>query len=161
MSITGQYYFTKVTGDLSDTISFLTERLKYKPYNVLKHYGEIGVRRLMEATPIDTGNTAACWYYTITSEYSKGNIGKPTYGRTKVAKLANKAAKFTGHAGQNWVLTFCNSNVQDGFNVAIHLQTGHGTRDGHWVEGIDYINPAIQPIFEDIAEGIFKEVANL
>lgn len=160
MSITGQYYIKKVEGDLSNAISYLTDTLKYKPYNVLRHYGELGVDRLKAATPVDTGNTAAQWYYTITSEYSSG-ISKPTSGIGPVGKLANKAARYAGHAGQNWVLTFCNSNVQDGFNVAVHLQTGHGTRDGHWVEGIDYINPAIRPIFEDIADGIFEEVAKL
>lgn len=91
-------------------------------------FGQEGVAALASATPIDTGKTANSWYYEI--EQSKGTA----------------------------TIRFCNSNIQNGVPIAILLQYGHGTRDGGWVQGRDYINPAIQPIFDKIAESAWKEV---
>ena len=99
--------------------------------SLLKKYGEIGVKRLKSATPVKSSKTANSWAYEITNK------------------------------GNDYSIHFYNTNVVNGTNIAILLQYGHGTRRGGYVQGIDYINPAIQPIFEDIAEGIFKEVANL
>ena len=97
---------------------------------ILKKYGEMGLERLRDATPVDTGKTSESWSYTI--EKDKNN---------------------------NYRLAFSNSNVVDGWaNVAILLQYGHATRSGTWVEGRDYINPALRPIFESLANEIWKEV---
>ena len=90
--------------------------------------GRAGVAALSSATPVDSGETAASWYYEIT----------------------NKNNTIT--------ISFHNSNIQNGVPIAILLQYGHGTGTGGWVQGRDYINPAIQPIFDQIAEYAWKEV---
>lgn len=95
---------------------------------ILKKYGERGVAALTVATPIDTGLTAMSWKYEIAYE--------------------NNAVH----------LRFCNDNVQNGVQIAVILQYGHGTRQGAWVEGRDYINPAIQPVFDGIVEELWEEV---
>lgn len=97
----------------------------------LHRYGKEGVAALMSATPVDTGLTANSWYYEI----------KKDKGRASIA--------------------FYNSNIQNGIPIAIILQMGHGTGTGGWVQGRDYINPAIQPIFDSIAERAWKEVTTL
>lgn len=97
----------------------------------LDRYGRAGVEALRAATPVDTGTTADSWYYEITN--TKGRV----------------------------TLSFHNSNIQNGVPIAIILQYGHGTRNGGWVEGRDYINPAIQPIFDKITENAWKEVKSL
>lgn len=97
----------------------------------LDKIGREGVAALSSATPKDTGNTASSWYYEITRQNESVSI------------------------------TFNNSNVNDGVPIAIILQTGHGTQNGGWVEGRDYINPAIQPIFDKIAEEAWEEVTKL
>ena len=97
----------------------------------LDRYGREGVAALASATPTDTGLTANSWYYEITN----------TDG---VATIA-----------------FYNSNIQNGVPIAIILQYGHGTRNGGWVQGRDYINPAIQPIFDNIANNAWREVTKL
>lgn len=96
----------------------------------LNKYGKEGVAALMSATPVDTGLTARSWYYEIEK-------GKDTAS-----------------------ITFYNSNIQKGIPIAIILQYGHGTGGGGWVEGRDYINPAIQPIFDKLAKDAWKEVTN-
>ena len=94
----------------------------------LNKYGRAGVAALSSATPVDSGETAASWYYEITNK-------------------------------NNTITTsFHNSNIQNGVPIAILLQYGHGTGTGGWVQGRDYINPAIQPIFDQIAEYAWKEV---
>lgn len=95
----------------------------------LEKYGREGVAALASATPVESGLTASSWYYTIES----GN------GSTTIA--------------------FHNSNIQKGVPIAIILQYGHGTGTGGWVQGRDYINPAIQPLFDRIANDAWKEVA--
>ena len=115
-------------GDFSRLSSYL-ERLK----NVVKlgnldAYGREGVAALSSRTPRDTGETAKSWYYKINRE--------------------NDVV----------TLSFHNSHVNQGVNIAIILQYGHGTKNGGYVEGIDYINPAIRPIFNKIAEDAWKEV---
>lgn len=97
----------------------------------LDKIGREGVAALASATPIDTGKTSDSWYYTIKNQ--NGIIS----------------------------INFNNSNVQRGIPIAIILQTGHGTGTGGWVEGRDYINPAIQPIFDKLAEDAWKGVTKL
>lgn len=105
------------------------ERAKEGLYiSTLDEYGRKGVEALQAATPIDTGMTANSWYYTI--ERTRNSVS----------------------------LSFYNSNVHNGVPIAIILQYGHATRNGGWVEGIDYINPAIRPIFEEMANNMWKEV---
>ena len=115
-------------GDFSKLTGFL-ERIK----NVIKigdldKYGREGVAALSAATPKESGLTANSWYYEI--ERSKDSVA----------------------------ISFHNSNVNKGVPIAIILQYGHGTRNGGYVEGIDYINPAIQPLFNKIAEDAWEEV---
>lgn len=95
---------------------------------ILNKYGQIGVEKLQELTPKDTGLTAASWDYYIS--YENGN-----------AKI-----------------TWTNSNINKGFNVAVLIFYGHMAENGVYVEGRDYINPALKPIFDDITESIKKEV---
>lgn len=119
----------KQRGNFDKLTSFL-ERIK-EPFNmgILNKYGMKGVEALREATPKDTGKTSESWSYKITRE--------------------NDIVK----------LSFLNSNRNQDVPIAIILQYGHGTKNGGWVEGIDYINPAIQPLFEELAKEIWKEVS--
>ena len=118
-------------GDFSKLTSFL-ERAKETAYlGDLNKYGRQGVAALASATPVDTGKTASSWSYKI--ENNNGSVS----------------------------ISFENSNVQDGVPIAIILQYGHGTRNGGWVEGRDYINPAIQPIFDQIVNDAWKEVTKV
>lgn len=107
----------------------LFERLRSRAKIVdLDRIGQMGVDALSAATPVQTGETASSWYYTI-------------------------------DRGQDYAtITWCNSNVVDGANVAVLLQYGHATRNGSWVEGIDYINPALKPVFDEIAQTAWREV---
>ena len=104
--------------------------LKEKSIHIkkIKKYADLGIEALMSNTPKDTGLTASSWYYTI--EKDNGIIK----------------------------ITYCNSNIQDGVPIAVILQYGHATNNGGWVEGKDYINPSIQPIFDEIANKMWKEV---
>ena len=118
-------------GDFSKLTKFL-ERAKETVYlGDLNKYGRQGVAALASATPVDTGKTASSWSYKI--ENDNGSVS----------------------------ISFENSNVQDGVPIAIILQYGHGTRNGGWVEGRDYINPAIQPIFDQIVNDAWKEVTKV
>lgn len=118
-------------GNFSKATSFL-ERVKQAiRLGLLDRYGRAGVRALASATPVDSGLTASSWYYKI--ENKKGIVS----------------------------ISFCNSNIQNGVPIAIILQYGHGTRNGGWVQGRDYINPAIQPIFDNIVKEAWKEVTKL
>ena len=115
-------------GDFSKLTRFL-ERVKEAVHlGDLDKYGRQGVAALSSATPVDSGLTAESWYYEIENKNGSATI------------------------------TFNNSNIQNGVPIAIILQYGHGTRNGVWVEGRDYINPAIQPIFDEIANEAWREV---
>lgn len=118
-------------GDFSKLTRFLERAKETVRLGDLDKYGRQGVAALSSATPIDSGLTAESWYYEI--ENKKGSA----------------------------TITFYNSNVQNGVPIAIVLQYGHGTRNGGWVQGRDYINPAIQPLFDKIAENAWREVTKL
>lgn len=118
-------------GDFSRTVKFLNKAEKAVCLENLEVYGREGVAALASATPIDTGKTANSWYYKI--ERKRGSA----------------------------TISFHNSNNQNGVPIAIILQYGHGTRNGGWVVGRDYINPAIQPIFDKIANNAWREVTKL
>lgn len=118
-------------GEFSKLTSYLVKNKNGYAASDLDKFGLEGVAALASATPVDTGLTAKSWYYEI--EHTSGS-----------AKI-----------------TFCNSNVQRGIPIAIILQYGHGTRNGGYVQGRDYINPALRPIFDKIAEKAWKEVTKL
>ena len=118
-------------GDFSKLTSYLERAKKVIRVSDLDKYGRQGVAALASATPIDSGETASSWYYEIENNKESATI------------------------------TFYNSNVQNGVPIAIILQYGHGTRNGGWVEGRDYINPAIQPIFDQIVDDAWREVNKL
>jgi len=118
----------KQKGDYSKATKYL-KRIRNFTDNIDFHkYGRAGVEALSEATPVDTGLTASSWYYKITK--------------------TDKAV----------TIAFCNSNRQNGVPIAIVLQYGHATRNGGWVEGRDYINPAIRSTFDDITNKAWEEV---
>lgn len=121
----------RLRGDFSKTVNYLNRAKHAVLFGSLDKYGRQGVTALSSATPVDTGLTASSWFYKI--ERSDSQI----------------------------TITYCNSNIQNGVPIAIILQYGHGTRNGGWVEGRDYINPAIQPIFDDIAKNAWREVTKL
>lgn len=118
-------------GDFSNLTRFLEKVKETVRLGDLDKYGREGVAALASATPIDSGETANSWYY----------------------KVVNKNNSAT--------ITFYNSNIQNGVPIAIILQYGHGTRNGGWVQGRDYINPAIQPIFDRIVNDAWREVTKL
>lgn len=118
----------KVSGSYRKTRSFLTKAKNLKLDSILRKYGEQGVKALTNATPKDTGKTANSWVYEIRHE-SNG----PT-------------------------LIWKNTNIVDGVSIAVILQYGHGTANGGYVQGRDYINPALRPIFDQIAKSAWKEV---
>ena len=118
----------KASGDFSKITKFLNTMRKKDAKAVLNKYGERGVELLRNATPVKTGKTASSWRYEI-------NVSK---GRYSI----------------NWL----NDNIHNGVNIAIILQYGHGTRNGGYVAGKDYINPVMQQIFSEMAEELWREV---
>lgn len=115
-------------GDFSKLTTFLEKAKETVNIGMLDRYGREGVAALSSATPVDSGLTASSWYYEIKRD--TGSIS----------------------------ISFHNSNIQNGVPIAVILQYGHGTGNGGWVEGRDYINPAIQPVFDRIANEAWKEV---
>ena len=115
-------------GNFKNTEKFFNRTLKHNWIDILKRYGQEGVNALSSATPKDSSETANSWNYIITSSKNEINI--------------------------SWT----NSHVIDSVPIAIILQYGHGTRNGGYVQGRDYINPAIRPIFDKISNDIWKEV---
>lgn len=119
----------KHKGDFSNTLKFLDNAKNLNYLKVLDHYGKLGVDALSSATPIATGKTASSWGY----EISKTENGYSIY----------------------WT----NSNMNKNISIALIIQYGHGTGWGGYVQGIDYINPAIRPIFDGMANSAWEEVA--
>ena len=117
-----------INGDFKKTYNFLKKLLNITFRDKLEKYGQKGVDALKEATPKRTGLTANSWSYEIIEDANSIRI------------------------------VWSNSNTNKNIPIAIVLQYGHVTRNGHFVEGIDYINPALRPIFESIAETAWKEV---
>ncbi len=118
-------------GDFSKITSYLTrveDLKKVIKSGSLDIFGVKGVQALSAVTPRDTGKTATSWYYEIKEDKDKIS------------------------------LVFKNSNVVNGVPIAVILQYGHGTKNGGYVQGIDYINPVIRPLFEEIAQGAWREV---
>ena len=118
-------------GDFSKLTSFLERAKNIVKAGDLDKYGREGVAALASATPVESGLTANSWYYKIKRQ--NGSIS----------------------------INFYNSNINEGVPIAIILQYGHGTRTGSWVEGRDYINPVIQPLFDKIAYDVWREVTKL
>lgn len=118
-------------GDFSKLNRFFERAKNAVKMGDLDKYGRAGVAALSSATPVDSGKTASSWYYEIERQNGRATIN------------------------------FYNSNVNQGVPIAIILQYGHGTGTGGWVEGRDYINPALQPIFDEIVNNARKEVTTL
>lgn len=118
-------------GDFSKLNGYLERVKEAAKLGILDKYGQQGVAALSSATPVDTGLTANSWSYKI--ERGNGSVS----------------------------IVFNNSNIQNGVPIAIILQYGHGTGTGGWVEGRDYINPVIQPVFDQIAESAWEEVTKV
>ena len=118
-------------GDYSKAAKYLRDLKKTARMKILHQYGRKGVAALAAATPVDSGETANSWYYKIEESRTSS------------------------------VISFHNSHINKGVPIAIILQYGHGTGTGGWVQGRDYINPAIQPIFNEIADAVWREVTKL
>lgn len=118
------------SGDFKKTEKFLKSLSEQDNFKALEKFGRQGVAALAAATPVDSGETAGSWYYEIT--------------RTKTS----------------WTITFNNSVMAGSAPLAILLQYGHGTGTGGYVQGRDYINPAIQPVFDRIADEAWKAVTS-
>lgn len=115
-------------GDFSKTKRFFAENISLIKKLDLDKYAQKGVEALASATPLRSGKTAGSWYYEIK--------------KTRTSAVIN----------------FLNSNIHDGVPIAVILQYGHGTGTGGYVQGQDYINPVIRPIFEEMADQIWREV---
>ena len=115
-------------GDFSKLTSYLEKAKKAVHLSTLVKSGQAGVAALASASPVESGKTANSWYY----------------------KIENKSGSAT--------ISWHNSNIQNGVPIAVIIQYGHGTGTGGWVEGRDYINPAIRPIFDQIANDVWREV---
>ena len=115
-------------GDFSNTERWLARLKRQEMFAVLGKYGSIGVNALSNATPTDTGLAASSWYYTIQQ--------RPGY----------------------YSIRWHNNDVEDGFPVAVMIQYGHGTGTGGYVQGRDYIMPAIRPVFDQILAEAMREV---
>lgn len=118
-------------GDFKNTNQFLKSMNDRSYLQVLNKYGQEGVNALSSATPTNSGETANSWFYEVTMS-------------------KNGSAK----------ITWSNSNVVNGAPVAILIQYGHATGNGGYVRGIDYINPALKPVFDKIANAVWREVTN-
>ena len=119
-----------ISGRWDPTKPFLKKSRLTTMKGILEQYAKKGVDALASNTPKDTGLTASSWSYKIFVS--------------------------EGYASINWT----NSNRVGGVPIALILQYGHATRNGGWVEGIDYINPSLKPVFDDIVENVWKEVLN-
>jgi hypothetical protein len=122
--------YVTASGSYQNTESWMQKMLRLNILEVLNRYGQIGVAALSSATPIDSGLAAASWYY--------------------------KAGK----SGRGYFIDWYNSDVENGYPVVIGIQYGHGTGGGGYVQGKDFINPAIRPIFDEITNEVWKVVTS-
>lgn len=118
-------------GGFNETERLLKKSLGRDYISILNRYGEMGVMALELASPVDTGLMASSWRYEIEQN------------------------------GSSISLVFHNDDIENGCNVAILVQYGHGTKNGYYIQGVDYINPALKPIFDDLADKAWKEVTKL
>jgi hypothetical protein len=118
------------SGSFAKTQKFLKAMQKLNINAILEKAGRDGVRALSAATPVNSGLVARSWYYEVSKQ------------------------------GTTYTISWRNSDIEDGFPVAIMLQYGHGTGTGGYIQGIDYINPAIRPIFDRIANEVWKAVTS-
>lgn len=121
----------KQKGNFKNLEKFFSLPLKPAVFRILQKYGQIGVDALSKNTPKDTGETASAWFYSIESN------------------------------SNGYSLSWNNTSTNGSVNIALLLQYGHGTRSGSFVSGIDYINPAIKPVFEKISSDIWEEVTKV
>lgn len=119
-----------VKGNWNKTEQFLRKSNRLDLRRQLDKYGKAGVDALSKATPVDTGKTASSWDYEI--EEGSGQVS----------------------------IVWTNSNINQNVNIAIIIQYGHGTGTGGYVQGIDYINPAMKPVFDELADAVWKEVTS-
>ena len=115
-------------GSTRGTERFLDAMMRGDFFSNLDSFAQRGVEALRAATPRESGLTADSWTYEIVKK------------------------------GSSVTIWWKNTNIVSGFNVAVGLQYGHGTGTGGWIQGYDYINPALRPIFDEIAEGVWREV---
>lgn len=118
-------------GDYLKTEGFLRNAVKFNIRDIMEKFARQGVEALRNATPFEYGTTANSWTYDIEVENGKTSI------------------------------TWSNTHVNKGVNIALILQYGHGTGTGGYIQGRDYINPAIRPVFDDIANNAWREVTKL
>lgn len=118
-------------GDFSKTERWLAKLKRQEQYRILNKYGSLGQNALSNATPVESGRTAGSWSYSIQQ--------RPGY----------------------FSIRWHNSHIEDGVNIAVILQYGHGTGTGGYVQGRDYIMPAIRPIFDQIVAEAMREVSRL
>lgn len=118
------------SGNFSKTQRFLSFIMRGGQYAFLDAYAQRGVDALRNATPVDSGLTAASWGYEIQKSLTQVKI------------------------------TWTNTNIHNGFPVAVGIQVGHGTGTGGYVSGRDYINPAIRPVFDEIANSVWRAVTS-
>lgn len=120
--------YAESSGSFEKTISFLQFLQSNRMFSILDHYGQVGVNELRKATPIDSGETAHSWTYEVV------------------------------HQNGSHAIEWYNTHRHNYVNIAIILQYGHGTGTGGYVEGVDYINPALRPVFEKILNDIWRQV---
>lgn len=118
----------KHKGSFKNTERMFKKMSKFEISRILDKYGALGVQALSSATPIESGKTAGSWNYEVE------------------------------RSGGGYTIYWVNSNVNQGVNIALILQLGHGTGTGGYVQGIDYINPALKPVFDALAEEAWQEV---
>ena len=120
----------EASGSYSSTTTWLQRLGRMSIEQQLARYGAKGVKALASSTPVETGKTASSWSYSVTRK------------------------------GDTWILSWENTNIVRGVPIAIILQYGHVTGTGGWVQGRDYINPAIRPLMDEIADGVWRTVKN-
>lgn len=130
-------FYCRCSGDYGKAMKYLNKACDDNLFRgVLQKYGEMGVDALERATPVDTGKTASSWYYEIENKGSNGKV-------------------------KRWSINWYNSNENKNVNIALLIQYGHGTYQGTYVQGIDYINPAMKPVFDLFIDEICGEVKAL